>query len=255
MNPNSPLLGSSPEEEFKSFALSLDKSTNPLSFNGLNRPTSFFGQNSPKAVNQLRISDNGNEKLPSITENNQFFKSMDGNNEKTSINQRDTRDFEENHELQPKTQIKTGTFHLSLQRIAVIKLVLLLTVGLFPLFSLFTHEDKELYICDSFFLDKQSYFSVISGFFLVLLLLLFRIDKVKNDSFSSESTTLLVEQLPGFSEQLAGQLRMLIEELGWKVQSVTLIFDEGDGESGERRGSMNKNNLSRLKVNNYRKIA
>ena len=90
---------------------------------------------------------------------------------------------------------------------------------------------------------------MISGFFLVLLFLLFHIDEVKDESLP-ESTIILAEQLPGFTEQLVGQLRLGLEELGWKVQSVTLIFDEGENENRERRELLNKtNNLNRFERN------
>lgn len=239
MNQNSPLLGSLPEEEFKSFAHSFERSSNP---NFLNRPTSFFGLNSEKHPNPP-VNDN-DELLP--REKSEFFKSLD---EKPSINPRETEDFEENHDLLPRNQIKTGTFHLNLKRIAVLNIVFMLTVGLFPLVSLLRQKDNLLYINDSFFLEKQAFFSVISGFFLILLFLLFHIDDVKNESLP-ESTIILAEQLPGFTEQLAGQIRLGLEELGWKVQSVTLIFGEGENENGERTGSLNKkNNVNRFERN------
>ena len=237
MNQNSPLLGSLPEEEFKSFARSVERSSNP---NFLNRPTSFFGVNAEKHPNPP-VNDN-DELLP--REKSGFFKSLD---EKPSINPRDTQDFEENRDLLPRNQIKTGTFHLNLKRIALLNIVFMLTVGLFPLVSILRQKENLLYINDSFFLEKQAFFSVISGIFLVLLFLLFHIDDVKNESLPEKSTIILAEQLPGFTEKLAEQIRLGLEEFGWKIQSVTLIFDEGESENGERRGSLNKtNNLSRF---------
>ena len=238
MNQNSPLLGSLPEEEFKSFARSFERSSNS---NFLNRPTSYFGLNAEKNQNPATEND---ELLP--REKSEFFKSLD---EKPSINQRDTQDFEENRDLLPRNMIKTGTFHLNLKRFALLNIVFMLTVGLFPLVSLLRQNENLFYINDSSFLEKQAFFTVISGFFLVLLFLLFHIDEVKDESLP-ESTIILAEQLPGFTEQLVGQLRLGLEELGWKVQSVTLIFDEGENENRERRELLNKtNNLNRFERN------
>lgn len=239
MNQNSPLLGSLPEEEFKSFARSFERTSNP---NLLNRPTSFFGLNNADKHSNPPIND---EFL--TPEKSGFFKSLD---EKPSINPRDTQDFEEDHDLLlPRNQIKSGTFQLNLKRIALLNIVVMLTVGLYPLVSLLRQHENLLYINDFFFLEKQAFFSVISGFFLVLLFLLFHIDEVKNESLP-ESSLLLAEQLPIYTEQLAAQIRLGLEELGWKIQSVTLIFDEGENENGERRGSLNKtNNLSRFERN------
>jgi len=262
MNPTSPLLDSSPDEDFKSFANSGNPSFFQEKFIGnlkeKEKNLIFFSMSKDLEEKPKPFLENPNEKSQAkndLFKNDLFVEKPPEKpaffNEMPSFNKQETVELEENHDLQlldEKSLEKTvsiETFLTNYKRISLINLVILLTIGLFPLISSFK-RNSGLYIENSEILEKQAFFNVISGVLLIFLMLLFRIEDL--NSPIGLKTGVLIENLPNYEEKLEDKLWDFIKEKGFEVKEASLVFDCREIIENMENSLNKTNNISKMKI-------